>query len=528
MVLHDLSRRFFRAQGVSVFKGGNTDNKNGKKRRAGTWLVALAAAVTLSASSASLSDEFNTRATRTSHPQTEHSRYIADLQARYGNLPGHLKTAIVDTDKIRAELAARGEDADDITAGEAALIEQAREQTGREISGEMSFYIYKTLAKEHPEAFQMRLDDVVGRFGERNEMCVVTTMSPDHTDKSANRYVYFQHPSVYGALSEKDPLTGFSRDHLRRYTDLHEIAHCLDERNERSLANGDAVRKMEGLFTQHKSDAFADVLAGLLMARDGEGDALSRRAMMRAVNSHMVGPYLGRLGSKGFQDKYLQHAGAIYTLQRPLNAAQEWVDGLPPGELARMSTQDLIDKAHEIVDLHALSKAEFNDISAWHMSPDYLDGLKKMAARDAEYRERLEKLQAYIGAGAAATRAVFGLGPDDALPEPDFTQELSPLGPFDFTSEAERLALTRAAGREIAQELGARPATPDNLMAAYIRTADRLRRTLDETPGTQQNRTTRGMLVQLPEALRHSRDFIKPETPRLPGPKSRSHPVHSR
>lgn len=251
---------------------------------------------------------------------TEHSRMVRYFQGKYASQSTAYPILIFDRDEIEWRFARAGAFGENGGIARARIVQQyVHEKTGTEISQSDAGNIetYLVAAKDGANALPILSESVSGR----TLLCAVFPPNPNSNRRlESERVLQLLTPGVYqnDFNDIRDPL---SYEQLVKLSFSHELSHCLDTVFMPENYNGVSDPSADQV---HRSESFAEAMAILLMASEGDANVAKRRSEYRSVYARVFGPFLAKEPSPFNPNRV--YGGGIYYLSPSIEAAQRWID----------------------------------------------------------------------------------------------------------------------------------------------------------------------------------------------------------
>jgi hypothetical protein len=195
-----------------------------------------------------------------------------------------------------------------------------RERTGVLINQSQASNLdpYLTIMKSSAMAFPF-----FAQTGANEKLCVVLP-APAASNQvlETERILGLSNPKVSGEYRTHHVVKTLSYRQLWLFSLYHELSHCLDAEfmPDAYKSNGDDSH------ATHKSEAFAETLALLLLAQEGQKNLGENRAILRSIYSRLVGHFLATNPGASLGISSIMHGGGVYHLAPVLNHAQSLID----------------------------------------------------------------------------------------------------------------------------------------------------------------------------------------------------------
>lgn len=464
---------------------------------------------------------------RESH--TQHSRDLEKLTHHFNQERSDVLLVTLDPDWFQLNAAANGS-----TVLDRPLMRRLIEIYTMQKSGIMltddahAYFILDMMALGLNNTYPVRLTEN-GHYA--GKACFLMPATADQDKVShINEYLLGVRPAIHTGIARL-PLNKSIRTGLHEtYNDYHEMSHCFDRWYvEQSFDRQEQHNEISAATIHaHKGETFAEVMGGLLMARDGvSSDIVPERRSVRLTGNANLGPLAfmfahddSRSNDAAESQRAIplrggKNAGFVYASYRALDAAQKKIDELGD-RIKVMSLNDIADLAHDITEQNALGVNEaLGALFLWNnrFNVDRLEDVSfiRLEARhdgELDLNKAYEFAKEYRAEMNRALIRVLDFGPESSNPDFD---ALAAIG-FNLTD--------KNAGR-LGQGFGADDIVPvfvvrDQLLAdqgvkkdkslpslikAY-ETFKNERRLLLETGSEKDRRESRYLLSVAPEALR--------------------------
>lgn len=204
-------------------------------------------------------------------------------------------------------------------------------------------------------------DNGAGELKHERSVCLLFPYNGDKNGEDhVKSYLLGLTPEINGDIY-KAQLNKLVRPELQqKYSDYHEIGHCFDrwyiEESLRLKAQAQGVPTVRSMIQSHKEEMFPEIMAGLLLAREGVDDIMLERADIRLAGNAVLGPAAYRMKS----DMPLpggQNAGFVYALSGGLEAAQRKVDEMGEG-IRSLTLNEIAELAHTLTEENAMGESE--------------------------------------------------------------------------------------------------------------------------------------------------------------------------
>jgi len=473
------------------------DGKLSKYFRKFSWrgfaaTLGLATALTI-APETGLAGPLPSSALTVSNSGTEHTRQMDALAARINRESPDVKIIMVSRDWFWLNMAQNNGNVSDARKAMLPLAERyVRDQTGADLPQRHYRDLVNLVMQEANNSLVVNLPD--DKKGGPKKACFVLPPSPDAgSEYFLRRYTLNLFPGIHGSFAKAALQPGIRPEIHHKFNVYHELGHCLQKDSAAATAADAVLSPTQIIIWRHKKEAQAEAFGALLMARDdGITDFAGERADTRLSGVSTGGPVSYRSRAKfaymGEMTNLHQHFGYIYTLHKPLHAAQEYIDGHRAG-IADMNVTQLDAVSADLAEKTALGEdALMGALFLWE------------TLYDKNNLKVLNDLRREVGPGnQGAHNFAFDLKDEmnEALKHvfvlPDNKNE-DPIDhiPFDFTrigaAQAElpgsndMLAIMAAMKNKA---LIAGGVTPERLVSVYEQYKDNLRRDLVDRPASE-------------------------------------------
>jgi hypothetical protein len=177
---------------------------------------------------------------------------------------------------------------------------------------------YLTIMKESAMAFPF-----FERDSSREKLCVVLPAPASSNQMlETERILGFSSSKVSGEYRVHHVTRSLSYRQLWLFSLFHELAHCLDTEfmPQAYHMNG------EDPHSTHLSESFAETLALLLLAQEGQKNLGENRSVLRSIYSRKVGKFLATNPAASMGISSIMQGGAVYYLAPVLNQAQSLIE----------------------------------------------------------------------------------------------------------------------------------------------------------------------------------------------------------
>lgn len=506
------TKRFLQNPLTRIFNGGS--NGSGKTGRPAARLLtgaALAFALATGTMHTAAAQENHPAATAASAGLSAYSQHVGTLNKTFGKLPGHVPIVMLDRDIINNMLARRGKPADDVPALTDAIVDYVRDVSGIEIKKLAGDDVARLYPAKSGTALHYTHALDPKRVSAGNDVCIVMARDPDRSRQSGMYQKMLFTPEVYGETLFNAGLKPLmSREEIVNLVDYHELSHCMDKTYAPMAEDYASLEDPSTLpHIVHKAEAFAEINALFLMARDGYDTSIAeRRADMRAAYSLIAGPHIARRPENPKQG-YLtpSHFGAIYSFDKAMRAAGDKISELGVDRLQDMSVDEINALSQTVVEEHTLSEDEFDAIHTHHISRMHYSVVSEFAEDPDEpphWQTRKAILDAYMQHGLAALERVINTDRLDAplgeaIPEYNISPPLNPYQPQTweaaFDGPEHLLAEINAAYLDIKKAMAETGHDQDGLFSAVAGLRDDLRSRLDNATGDEDKAVRRKLAV---------------------------------
>ncbi|GAB5389378.1 MAG: hypothetical protein Alpg2KO_23460 [Alphaproteobacteria bacterium] len=289
--------------------------------------------------------------------KSDHSEYLDELQARFGQARPDLRIAYIDRDKI-ALMAGLNRTKNPMADQIAAHKIDIEDQTGARLSRLLLLQLDMLADEDLLSALPMFDDDWVATGSELpTRRLAVITPAWQITDGLGAAAMLSYFPSyAIETLGRTPGQIDVSAMEMQRFIDYHETTHAVDDEYVWNLSGGSGIERD---YLTHKAEMLADVHAALLNAQDGYMDSATKIASVRAIGSLIAGPAIAK------DDNY---GGSIYYTAPGLYEAQRVIDRLGQARLKNMSLDQTMELAYRIVEQNALTFGAFKKLHDWHQN----------------------------------------------------------------------------------------------------------------------------------------------------------------
>ncbi len=435
---------------------------------------------------------------------TTHSQQVENLRGRFNREAKDIGIFIIDRDWFQINHALNlGRTKDDTELRRRLLSEFIESRGGGRLmqeselagvaddvlSGEGMAYVLR------PKNGQAHNDNACVVYGHRDTLGQAEQM----------RVFLGLHPALHGDIARARLRQSLPLDILNRFTDYHEIGHCLDVRYLPLAGTMDDFSRDPAAFARnrHKAEMFAEVFALLMLARDGAPDIAKIadiRANMRLVSAAANGPLAAQMTQPGDPAQLNSY---IYMLHGGIRAAKTEIlaRGLPA--MRAMSMDDLRELAHKITDDNALVMDGADHAVGFMMQQKFdLDVWDRLRGQLPHLETRYRLAMTLKAEMNTALREMFDLShlPADADIVGQLTYNTSAIGNL----VAEAADIRRLQEEKLRDELiaaaGGKAATRETLVRAFLEEKQRLRAHL-RVPDSVLSRMAALRLQSLPQAL---------------------------
>lgn len=379
----------------------------GGKARAITRAFVIAAAVVISPSKQA-GEIF--KPPEPANSGTQYSQTIADLQKRFGTGGGDSRIILFDEDWFHQNMAMAEAEQDaynntnrTIGAGDEeeeddydlydsdlsdtylpmTLLELfAEERAGADLSPHRFYNLVDKAGRDHGTTMMSRKPKPRHDGTQEPGLCFIFPHRTDIDAEFQARLMIGLDPMRHGELADLKLRGGFAQELTNKYSDYHEIGHCLDRwfSPQTEKTNFDIAPEAY-LHSRHQAEMFGDVFATLMLAKDGYTDIALRRADERLASAAIRGADLATGRHTG--DRF-HYAGYIYAVHDGLRAVQKVLDGMTRQQIADMSVEDALQIAHSVVRQNSLDIETGMAANMHVLMHDYdINGLPAGSARHA-------------------------------------------------------------------------------------------------------------------------------------------------
>ena len=230
------------------------------------------------------------------------------------------------------------------------IIQTVQEKSGVLISTNdaSNFDTYLTVLKDSA----VSLPAFSNGLGSPISMCAVFPGNDNSNQRlETDRILQFPIKEAYGDLNYNRLKRTLSYSQMQLISLLHEMSHCLDKTYLPKVYQG-----YSDAHSIHQGEAFAETLAILLAAQEGEKNIGPVRAEHRTIYSRYIEDFFSHNPNKGMGDENFIYGGIIYYLAPVIEAAQLLVD---KDKIQSASLSDLINIAGKIVEEKSISPRAF-------------------------------------------------------------------------------------------------------------------------------------------------------------------------
>jgi hypothetical protein len=203
------------------------------------------------------------------------------------------------------------------------------------------------------------------------------------------------------------------------YSLIHEVGHCMDSTYLPSLMTGNRDSDPHGV---HRSEAFAEIFASLVLTQEGQFDLIKTRAYHRQAYSQFMGPYL--LHKATVFDPMAKLGGVIYGFGSMLMKLLEplYFDGyarqaFPLGQILNDSLM--------FTESHTYPGRSFNAVKEFYVRGE---------AAETEYRERAKDDPEFFFSAYVALREfkeMYSLISESVLSDEPMRRDLQDIEDLD-------------------------------------------------------------------------------------------------
>ena len=313
-------------------------------------LAALALALPLLSLTPAFATPAQTPRTPEATPSTTHSLIVADFNRRFAKAGPHRQILFMDRDDIGRRMAQMPRGVTRDTALPKAVQDYVLERTGQRLPEEYAAAIGSGLDSGGGQALPVAIDDKGGG----GSICIITGQNPDMSGRAYQQRIMGLDAGLYDDFRTRPMLRQLPPDISAAFTDYHELGHCMDNYYIKAFLDHPELRHdlENAIAITHKGEAFGEIFAALMLARDGEMNVAGIRADHRLVGMATTGSVLAQ--AAGWED-LAKYAGFIYALQDVLWDAQREIDRLGPEKIRAMSPQEIAVLAHQITERDLMS-----------------------------------------------------------------------------------------------------------------------------------------------------------------------------
>jgi hypothetical protein len=278
------------------------------------------------------------------------------------------------------------------------------------------------------------------KHGHQNDakLCMVFPRNPDTSGMRDAADIAALNPKAITKIGGQTLQEAFPKDLMRRWTVYHEAGHCQDDFYIPEAINSEGAGRAARLA---QAETFADIYSVLLLAQEGHMDFAGKLARLRLLTPAGKGRELMRqCANNPFANFRLlnQSWAAVGHYSEPaLTVTQDYITKTGRAELQKMTNEQLIAKAKEITEAHSFLPNELAALRAYLLSGDkFIEHLKtRAAAGDTRDARRLEIVQGFIArADRALTESVVPGGEKLPIVEA-FTDEAPVLKAWEQLAE---------------------------------------------------------------------------------------------
>ena len=475
--------------------------------RAAFGAAALAAALVIP----SLAPAASLGAPARREPETRYSQKVKALQDEFNRAARDVAVVMIDRDWLELNQAFTGADLSDHEDRNLLLADYIEQRLGITADpGRMPLDKKTNPLEESGKAYITSFRALTGRDDpERQRVCLAFTHDPHLDAETKTRKFLGLKSEIHTNIAARPLRDPLPLEALDAYTDYHEAAHCTDERLFQVSAADGALAQVVGY---HRAEMYADVMATLLLARDGVTDVAHRRADLRLASGALNGPVA--VFYKQPEDEQEYYSAFIYAVHDALRATQGEIDRIGPEAMKAMTIPEMRALARRLTDAHALGAVEAGAVVALQKNGYNLSKLEKDRGKSPE----AERAYQY----AAALRAAM----NEALPRVLDLDHLNPrrdaLGQIMFSymrpgpaaapdngrsspGDLRKIMIARAGGR-----------APEALIRAYSALKDEQRaRLLSSSP--DERRAAMRDLAAMEEAIGKAARKTDPMREKKPG-----------
>lgn len=292
--------------------------------------------------------------------KTEFSKLVNYVQTKYADNFKDYPILIFDIDEVEyryAQANAFGESKEKEKQRTQIVKKYVQEKTGIELSDNEAgtYEMYTTVLKEGAYAMPTLMDGPDRR--KVFKMCAVFPAAPNSNQRlETERITGLTTPGAYKEVSYEGLKKKMSYEEMQAFSLYHELGHCMDQVFMPHNYNTYEV----GAHDVHMSESYAEVFALMMLEREGLKGTGQTRALLRNLYTQEMGKWFIDNPGNGFGNPLYLKGGVIYYLAPSLLATNEFVKR--HRDFVQGPVEDLLSKAKEIVDEHALEGRSFHGI----------------------------------------------------------------------------------------------------------------------------------------------------------------------
>lgn len=412
---------------------------------------------------------------------TRYSQLVDDYQKRFGEIGPHSQILFLDRDIImdRASTAPAGASQED--ALKKAVSDFVAARTGLLLPDSILEILADSLVNGGGQALAIpyTTQDHEGQTGQ-GSVCFVTGQNADITNKMQQSRIIGLSPRLHPELARAKLLRDLPEDVMRRYTDYHELGHCMDytflpKAGFNPMSNPDYWLEM-----RHQAEIYGEVFATLMLARDGIDHVAEIRADHRLVSIALNGSLLV---STANGDPIRAGFAYVYALHESLWETQRVIDQMGLKTIQSMSPEALANIATAIADKEPLRGPEAEQAITFLLAQKFdLQVWENMRRSDPGVERRYQIAVRVRDKIKEAMVRVFGEQAFDPA-KPILSQFPTELSPSFFISDPQAEKMITTITEELTQQLltdaGGQNATQESLLRATVRRKENLRSMLD-------------------------------------------------
>jgi hypothetical protein len=298
------------------------------------------------------------------HPaSTAYSDYVARMQKTFEDVVPGMKIIIFDRDMMRLAIHHGAGKADSMSREQLVDLVVRDRAYGFALPPKALKEINEALDGPDSKAW-LYVNDMFSAPRKEHGIgaaCMVVTGSPNTTARADAAFLMSVMAENITQVGNTPGKIDLSKDMLQRYFDLREIGKCFDPRD---IMTAKSNFGPDGHWAAHRSEAFGDIFASLLLAKAGYRDFAGKLADMRTVGSAVVGPLaVGKRGGDFVRERWM---GAIMSDQRALYEVQTYINNTPKEVLEGMGFKDIVNLSKDFREKYALSDEEFSMVHAFY------------------------------------------------------------------------------------------------------------------------------------------------------------------